>query len=1298
MLSYSRSRKRISLRATHPQISRRVLRHCFVATVSLLLTLGGAIGVMTRRSHAQEGLVDREAAFAEKADKILKQIRRAHEADRSAIAKGRFRKEESEVEQLSRIAAIESHDSRTTVAVSVTLADDGDAELMKAGFTVESRVGSIATLELDIDRVPDLVSLSSVRKVFASAFRQPLNDRARQAVGIDNTAGQRVVSQTGRGVVVGIIDTGIDFRHLDFTIPGSAGQQTRIKALLDMTAYGSQSPDPNWNYTLPGQTAAIGHLYLESDVNAALQAFKPVDQNSDPIKERDKNGHGTHVAGTAAGNGLSSPTPGTYAGMAPEADLVIVKASRQNDGNDSFRTTDIINAMQFVQQRAAELNEPFVINLSLGGQAGPHDGTNPDERAIDTLVNSGPGRAVCVAAGNEGNLRIHANATIPGGGSQTLYVNVNGAADFIDLYQSHSDRFGVTITRPDGVTLGPVPYGPDSQASDEYLQVFNVNDDKGDTDPANDQPDIFILFKPGAPNGMWKITLQDADGNPNQSYDAWGNGDLYFLDSVDNFHLIASPGNSREAITVGAFITRGVMPIGTAARFTSLGPTADGRRKPEISTPGLYVYSARSTDIIDPNFGRILSGADAPTDSVHYTGLAGTSMATPVTTGAAALFFELNPASTSEQVKEAIKTTSIQDFSYSDPDIPWNAALGYGKLNIAAAMQLGTTSVYTISGHVSQTLGTVAITLSGSQSTVASLDVYGNYRFNNLPAGGTYTITPSIVSGPYQYTFSPPSYTFSNLSANQLASFSSSLVTHKISGHITNPSGKGVSGIEVRANGSAPPALTDDNGYYLISNRAAGLPYHLSAWGPGYVLAPNDQYLETLIKDETVNFTARRWCIISGMVTDQTGSPISSAVVRSTDQFAPFVVTDSNGSFRLYGAREGDNYAVMVSASGYTFTPNGTVIAKVDGDKTVNFVGRRASPTYAISGYVRDASGYGVTGVALQLTGSLTGEALTDSNGSYRFESNNAGGNYSVTPVANGSRFTPATRGITNLSSDVGLDFTLANNPIDASVTFVTQGYRDFLNREPDANGLSFWTNEITSCGANAACVEAKRVNVSAAFFLSIEFQQTGYLVERIYKAAYGDGTGTAIVNGVHFQSSVPIVRFNEFLPDTQKIGQGVIVGQAGWEQQLENNKQTFTTEFVQRARFITALPASMTPAEFVDKLFTNAGVKPSASERADATNEFGSATTSADTTARARALRRMAENSTLTQQEFNRAFVLMQYFGYLRRDPNDGSDTDYSGYDFWLTKLNQFNGNFVNAELVKAFITSAEYRQRFGP
>jgi len=123
-----------------------------------------------------------------------------------------------------------------------------------------------------------------------------------------------------------------------------------------------------------------------------------------------------------------------------------------------------------------------------------------------------------------------------------------------------------------------------------------------------------------------------------------------------------------------------------------------------------------------------------------------------------------------------------------------------------------------------------------------------------------------------------------------------------------------------------------------------------------------------------------------------------------------------------------------------------------------------------------------------------------------------------------------------------------------------------------------------------------------------------------------------------------------------------------------------------------------MTPAQFVDKLFMNAGVTPSVSDRQAAINEFGLTTTTADVAARARALRDVSENSILNSQEFNRAFVLMQFFGYLRRNPNDPQDTDYTGYDFWLTKLNQFNGNFVNAEMVKAFITSSEYRQCFGP
>ena len=264
-----------------------------------------------------------------------------------------------------------------------------------------------------------------------------------------------------------------------------------------------------------------------------------------------------------------------------------------------------------------------------------------------------------------------------------------------------------------------------------------------------------------------------------------------------------------------------------------------------------------------------------------------------------------------------------------------------------------------------------------------------------------------------------------------------------------------------------------------------------------------------------------------------------------------------------------------------------------------------------------------------------------------------------------------------------------AANPIDGADFFVRQHYSDFLNRQPDAAGLAFWVNQITSCGSDQACIELKRNNVSAAFFVSVEFQQTGYLVCRTYKAAFGNISG----------APVPLT-FSEFLPDTQQIGQGVVVDAPGWEAQLENNKVAYFMDFVTRLRFTNAYPTTLTPAEFVDALFAHAGVTPSASDRNAAINEFAGAGNTSDTAARGRAVRRVAENTTLAQQEFNRAFVLMQYFGYLRRNPNDAPEPglNFDGYNFWLNKLNQFNGNYITAEMVKAFITSGEYRQRFAP
>ena len=151
------------------------------------------------------------------------------------------------------------------------------------------------------------------------------------------------------------------------------------------------------------------------------------------------------------------------------------------------------------------------------------------------------------------------------------------------------------------------------------------------------------------------------------------------------------------------------------------------------------------------------------------------------------------------------------------------------------------------------------------------------------------------------------------------------------------------------------------------------------------------------------------------------------------------------------------------------------------------------------------------------------------------------------------------------------------------------------------------------------------------------------------------------------------------------------MVGKPNWEQTLENNTRAFSEDFVQRSRFVAAFPTTMTAAAFVDQLNGNAGSPLSSSERDQLVSDLS---TGAKT--RAQVLRAVAEDRDLAQAEFNRAFVLMQYFGYLRRNPNNAPDADYTGFDFWLTKLNAFNGNFADADMVKAFINSTEYRERF--
>ncbi|HEX8284081.1 MAG TPA: DUF4214 domain-containing protein [Pyrinomonadaceae bacterium] len=251
-------------------------------------------------------------------------------------------------------------------------------------------------------------------------------------------------------------------------------------------------------------------------------------------------------------------------------------------------------------------------------------------------------------------------------------------------------------------------------------------------------------------------------------------------------------------------------------------------------------------------------------------------------------------------------------------------------------------------------------------------------------------------------------------------------------------------------------------------------------------------------------------------------------------------------------------------------------------------------------------------------------------------------------------------------------------NPLDDPAFFVRQHYLDFLGREPDPEGLTFWYNElVTNCPfVPSPCMDARRVHVSAAFFLSIEFQTTGFYVYRLHKAAYG---------------TTP--RFADFMADTREAAEGLVVGRAGWEALVEENQRRLAGEFVARAEFKARYPETLTPAQYVDALNNNIShpfreTEPgalSASEREQLIQGLAGGTET-----RATVLSKMAAHPDFVRQELNRAFVLMQYFGYLRRDP------DGEGYNFWLGKLNFFRGDYVAAEMVKAFISSDEYRRRF--
>ena len=387
-------------------------------------------------------------------------------------------------------------------------------------------------------------------------------------------------------------------------------------------------------------------------------------------------------------------------------------------------------------------------------------------------------------------------------------------------------------------------------------------------------------------------------------------------------------------------------------------------------------------------------------------------------------------------------------------------------------------------------------------------------------------------------------------------------------------------------------------------------------------------------RDEITNYiNANGSCLATAT------APPSSVQFNATE----YRVTEGAGSVQLTVTRS-----------------SGTGAASVDFQTVDGTANDRGDYTTAL-GTIRFANGETTKSFNVFITDDAYGEGLEN----FQVQLSNATGATVGTPSA-------ATVTITSNESVNGPN--PVKDPTFNPGFFVRQHYVDFLNREPDSSGLAFWTGQTANCGNSDLLV--CRINVSAAFFLSIEYQETGFYAIRVQRVAFGRRS----------DNSQTRMAYRELNYYQRAVGEGVVVGQAGYEQLLAANKLAHASAVVALPSFASRFPQTSATA-YVDALFSSAGVTPTPTERQEAINAYNSAGASA----RAAGLRSVADSGSVRNAELRGAFVLLQYHGYMRRDPDD------VGYNFWLGKLNQFGGNYVAAEMVKAFITSDEYQHRFG-
>jgi subtilisin family serine protease len=529
--------------------------------------------------------------------------------------------------------------------------DDASA-LRRAGFHVGTVAGRVATVTAPLGRVRELGAVSGVRSVEFPRRLKPLLDVSVPEIRADDVHGSVAPpypGSTGEGIVVGVVDTGIDFDHPDFVQSNGTRRITRIWDQED-----NVGPHPS------------GYNYGSEWTAASIQ--------NGTARERDNDGHGTHVTGIAAGNGRGGPNPYAFTGTAPEAEILFVKTDFTEDG--------LIDGLAWIQSHAGA--KPCVINMSLGSQFGGHDGTSTLDVAMEGL--SGPGRLLVAAAGNEGSSDIHAQASVNSGA--TVQVNfqvdpftpnggINNDVILIDGWATANANFAVSVITPNLTTVGPVTTGPTQQVTAQgTVRIEQI------TSPDNGDKNLLIDIydSNGVPpaSGTWKVQLtNNAAGS--REMDLWvslavlgGGANVAWTSFVDNTELVTSPASSDSVIAVGAYVTKVLWDcvadtdpcgytqppvVGSAPAFSSPGPLRDGTAKPEISAPGMGIGSSLSSDASSPLFTNAFA---ILTGGAHYVSQ-GTSQASPHVAGVVALMLENAPTLAKEDVTLTLIATARHD-------------------------------------------------------------------------------------------------------------------------------------------------------------------------------------------------------------------------------------------------------------------------------------------------------------------------------------------------------------------------------------------------------------------------------------------------------------------------------------------------------------------------------------------------------------------------------------------------------------------------------------------------------------